>query len=280
MVARKRFGLTLLEVLVLLVIVGLLLVLVIGYLTQQPARGPNPRPQCMNNQKQIAWALQNYEAAHGYFPGYVNRIGDDPAKERLTVSWSVPLLPYLERSDLWEEWRGGNPIVVELDLLICPSDPPEQLDAPLSYVVNCGLPGDSDTWADGVFFNHDIDSEPMLNSLAHISECDGAQNTLLLSENIQAGLWSDTMEADVGMVWRKSPGPCSPINQCIDAANRPQDLKYARPSSRHGGGVVVIFCDGHGRFLSEDIDYRVYQHLMTPDSRAAGVPGVLAEEDF
>ncbi len=82
------------------------------------------------------------------------------------------------------------------------------------------------------------------------------------------------------MVWRQSPGPCSPINQCTDAADRPQDLKYARPSSRHGDGVVVIFCDGYGRFLSEDIDYRVYQHLMTPDSRAAGVPGVLSEDDF
>ncbi len=279
MVARRCFGFTLVELLVVLVIIGMLLALLLSALNTG-GREPGRRAQCLNNQRQIGLAMQNYEAAHGHFPGYVNRIGDDPVKERLTVSWVVPLLAYLERRDLSRLWHEGNPTVVEMDLLICPSDPPEQSEATFSYVVNCGLPGDSDMLADGVFFNHDVDGEPMLNSLAHISEWDGVQNTLLLSENIQAGLWSDTTEADLGMVWRKSPGPCSPINECTDVGDRPQDLKYARPSSRHGDGVVVIFCDGHGRFLSEDIDYRVYQHLMTPDSRAAGVPGVLAEYDF
>jgi prepilin-type processing-associated H-X9-DG protein len=52
------------------------------------------------------------------------------------------------------------------------------------------------------------------------------------------------------------------------------------PSSHHPGGVIVSFCDGHQQFLSDDTQYRVYQHLMTPDSSAAGVPGVLKDEDF
>ena len=48
----------------------------------------------------------------------------------------------------------------------------------------------------------------------------------------------------------------------------------------HPGGVVVSFCDGHLFFLSEDIDYQVYQHLMTPDSAKAGVPGKLDERGY
>ena len=29
----------------------------------------------------------------------------------------------------------------------------------------------------------------------------------------------------------------------------------------------VAFCDGHGEFLRDDIDYNVYQQLMTPNGR-------------
>ena len=102
---------------------------------------------------------------------------------------------------------------------------------------------------------------------------DGAANTLLLSENLQAGYWTDTSEGDLGMVWFESPGPNSAINAGKNVGYRPQDIQYARPSSNHPGGVVASFCDGHFQFLSDRIDYNVYRHLMTPDSKAAGVSG-------
>ena len=41
-------------------------------------------------------------------------------------------------------------------------------------------------------------------------------------------------------------------------------LAYARPSSAHPGGVNVMFCDNHYRFIAEDIQYHVYTQLMTP----------------
>ena len=31
--------------------------------------------------------------------------------------------------------------------------------------------------------------------------------------------------------------------------------------SRHPGGAQFVMCDGHARFISEDIDYDVYQRL-------------------
>jgi len=51
------------------------------------------------------------------------------------------------------------------------------------------------------------------------------------------------------------------------------DFAFGRPSSKHPGGFVVTFCGGQSKFLSEDIDYRVYVNLMTPDSVGALVPG-------
>ncbi|MBL8829592.1 MAG: DUF1559 domain-containing protein [Planctomycetaceae bacterium] len=44
---------------------------------------------------------------------------------------------------------------------------------------------------------------------------------------------------------------------------------YARPSANHPNGVNVIFCDGHGLFLSDRIDYYVYIMLMTPNHAQA-----------
>jgi len=38
----------------------------------------------------------------------------------------------------------------------------------------------------------------------------------------------------------------------------------ARPSSSHPGGVIVTFCSGTNKFISEDINYDVYCALMTP----------------
>jgi prepilin-type N-terminal cleavage/methylation domain-containing protein/prepilin-type processing-associated H-X9-DG protein len=44
-------------------------------------------------------------------------------------------------------------------------------------------------------------------------------------------------------------------------------LCYARPASRHPGGVMTTFCDGHTQFLSDSTDIGVYRHIMTPYGR-------------
>lgn len=45
---------------------------------------------------------------------------------------------------------------------------------------------------------------------------------------------------------------------------QPTGLAYARPSANHSGGLNSMFCGGNGRFLSEEMDYKVYTQLMTP----------------
>lgn len=48
----------------------------------------------------------------------------------------------------------------------------------------------------------------------------------------------------------------------------------ARPSSAHVDGVNAAFADGATRFISQQIDYRVYQALLTPRGKSSDVPWV------
>lgn len=57
----------------------------------------------------------------------------------------------------------------------------------------------------------------------------------------------------------------------------------ARPSSYHTGGANAAFADGGMRFINDEIDYRVYQALMTPYGKGSGVPFkeyVLSDDDL
>ncbi len=46
----------------------------------------------------------------------------------------------------------------------------------------------------------------------------------------------------------------------------------ARPSSAHVDGVNTAFLDGATRFVTESVNYRVYQAIMTPRGKSSNVP--------
>jgi prepilin-type processing-associated H-X9-DG protein len=116
--------------------------------------------------------------------------------------------------------------------------------------------------------------------------------TILLSENMHKNYddpsipftWLAGTEQQLGIVWVVPPGsntsPTSgtgidqqePINVVPATAQIPGDFapgipRFARPSSNHGEGAVVAYCDGHVEFLRDDIDYTVYQRLLTSNGR-------------
>jgi prepilin-type processing-associated H-X9-DG protein len=49
-------------------------------------------------------------------------------------------------------------------------------------------------------------------------------------------------------------------------------IDLARPSSAHSGGVNVALADGSVKFITDSIDYRVYQALLTPRGKSSNVP--------
>lgn len=289
----ERSAFTLVELLVVVVIIAMLA----GLLLPAVVRGRESarRAQCTNNQHELALALQQYENAKGQLPGYIDSFGGVQ-----NLSWVTMVLTELGHPDLWKKWRDPNvPMAnkydpssndfarVDLPEAKCPSDSTVG-NAELSYVVNCGLPdafqADPDPQrnlqlhlASGLFF--DRRSSSTTTSVRTDRIRDGAANTLLFSENIQATSWAPPLagnplqwpppgEAHVGMVWGVPAwGSTCPINLDLDATQNPNapDIQYARPSSHHPGGVVVTFADGRQQFLNQDeTDYETYKRLMAP----------------
>ena len=113
---------------------------------------------------------------------------------------------------------------------------------------------------------------------------DGLTNTLLFSENLLARTW-DQPGLGTGFVWLYANDPGAPLNPSwvTGAVIPPLDVppppeakinglrrqvtvlvaETARPSSHHPGIVIAAFADGRVIKLSDQIEYHVYQSLMT-----------------
>lgn len=101
---RKRNALTIVEVIV--VIAVLLLLAALIFPTTVESREAARQNTCMNNLKQIGFALQNYHGSFGHFPPAYTTNDEN---ERLH-SWRMLILPVLEAktvfgtTDLTESW--------------------------------------------------------------------------------------------------------------------------------------------------------------------------------
>ena len=93
---RRRYGISLVELLVVVAIVGALIALLIPAV--QAARETARQSQCGNNLRQLALAAHGFEAARGVLPP--NRIAAHHP------SWLYLVLPYLELSEL--QWEGAT----------------------------------------------------------------------------------------------------------------------------------------------------------------------------
>jgi prepilin-type processing-associated H-X9-DG protein len=157
-----------------------------------------------------------------------------------------------------------------------------------------------DTAENGVF--HDIAGYDRIGAkapkvrLSNIN--DGSGTTLMLAENIHKtydstspsgapafGWLFGNYEQQLGFVWvvpTSGTSPAQPVGNSVndqeplnraDAVTFPPDIpRYARPAGPHKNGVNVAYCDGHSDFLRDDIDYLVYQQLMTPWGRKCDDP--------
>jgi prepilin-type N-terminal cleavage/methylation domain-containing protein/prepilin-type processing-associated H-X9-DG protein len=326
-------GFTLVELLVVISIIGMLMALLLPAV--QAARESGRRAVCLNNMRNLGLALISYESSRKMYPGYRDTLTTNNGA-KIRVNWVIPILPNLERPDLYRAWKGctkgttatgnysfagaaSNPLVY-MELLVCPSDPqtpnPTGQQQPLSYVVNSGnedlqatttAPSD---WPDnGVFVSRwEMPQTPPLImtqvSNDFISKGDGVATTLLLTENIEARYYDDafaTMADTAGL--GSLTTPVSEQFTCFhwtDLFNFPQltlvtsrsqeaingqptpgpnpspgianDITYARASSAHPGGVNMMFCDGHTKFISESIDYVVLTLLATPNGAGSRDP--------
>jgi prepilin-type processing-associated H-X9-DG protein len=124
---------------------------------------------------------------------------------------------------------------------------------------------------------------------------DGQANTVMYSENLLALTWDDVTginsaapyKINNSFVWQfalesgsndnplpgKNSGTANPpttnmrINGNRTTATSVTSTELLRPSSHHPGGVNSCFADGHTTFLSDKIQYHVYQQIMTTNHK-------------
>lgn len=328
-------GFTLVELLVVIAIIAMLVGLLIPAV--QRAREAGRRATCMNNQLQLGKAIFGYATAKDRLPPSFMAQPLSPAPT--FVGWVPSILPYIEQNQLFQVFQSNGWATLpnaQVSVLMCPSRNPKGTPAPLSYTVNCGAPdhpappagAPTDYQENGVFFDWftpviNTNARKVTTDLAYITKNDGTQNTLMLSENLDALDWIRTSTSPAGayafpenvitnaecywqgFIWdvpsnplpfvagfdptnTAIPGPLLILNRNADLGvtgtslpppsattppGLPPDLAYARPSSTHPGGFMVSFCDGRSLFMSDEIEYRVYALLMSPNSANAKQPG-------
>lgn len=101
--ARAR-GFTLIELLVVIAIIGVLIALLLPAV--QAAREAARRAQCVNNLKQLALALHNYDSANGsYMPGFWRQMYPSGAF-RDACGPLIPLLLYMEQANIYNAYNS------------------------------------------------------------------------------------------------------------------------------------------------------------------------------
>jgi Protein of unknown function (DUF1559)/Prokaryotic N-terminal methylation motif len=95
----ERAGITLVELLVVMAVIGLLVGLILPAV--QKVREAASRTSCRNNLKQVGLALHQYtDTARVFPPGMSYRDGKDPYP---FLGWHARILPYIEQDGLWRE---------------------------------------------------------------------------------------------------------------------------------------------------------------------------------
>jgi hypothetical protein len=136
---KERLGITLVEILVVISIIGVLVGLVLP--AMQAAREAARRSHCGDNLRQVGIGVLNHHVARTYYPSAGTNSADfalipvkDPGFERF--GWGYQILPYIEQAALYDAAKGYSPtdplpiagsralVEVPIPIYACPSRGP------------------------------------------------------------------------------------------------------------------------------------------------------------
>ncbi|MEM7477751.1 MAG: DUF1559 domain-containing protein [Planctomycetota bacterium] len=268
----NRLGLTLVEILVSISVIGILLGLLLPAV--HAARASARRVSCMNNAKQVALGLHNFEAAHARLPPGTEL----PPTDTLFRSWLSHTLPFIEQDAIYKNQLAAyeataNPFnVVEHEHLatripafMCLEDgriSDVTIAAESGYIVGLssyqGNLGTDYESRDGVLFG---------NSLVRFRDVsDGLSNTYVFGERppskgfdygwwyAGAGAGDGTLDHTLGALETANSrfASCGEEFRSFRAGRWDRECDALHFWSMHSGGGHFAFLDGRVEFLSYD----------------------------
>ncbi|MEX2309698.1 MAG: DUF1559 domain-containing protein [Pirellulales bacterium] len=276
-----RSGMTLVELLVVMAIIGMLTALVLPAV--QAARETARRARCHSNLRELGVAMELHADRNGAYPigciecKFIAPPPDGPPKLRRMIAWNVHLLPFLEQPALWDafdfsttSYQSPNKAVGAnvLSELLCPSTHSDVLIAPTGL-----WKGTAFTDYGGIYGiegpGHDLNppdaSAPqwlrdeslgvlLYEEPVQVTQVtDGLSKTACIAETTARRLAQETEWVNGHNVFAQEAS--TPINGPVNQINE--------IGSSHSGGASLTFCDGHVEFVSESIDQPVLNGLLT-----------------
>ena len=225
-----------LNVLAIIVVLGIVVAILLPFVNLGAGEAAR-RAQCGCNLHNLTLAMLNYHEKYGCFPPAF--VADKNGKPM--HSWRVLLLPYLDRNDLYSQYRFDEPwdspnnrkvTDVALRDYRCYCQP-DTKQPTTSYMMVIGP--------------HTISDGPHSRKASGIT--DGPSNTIMLVE---------VADSDVGWAEPKDLS-FDQLDFKINGSKRPGI------GSHHSGGANVVFCDGHGRFIYATTPPELIKAMLTID---------------
>lgn len=283
----RRRGITLVEFLVVIGIIGVLLTLMFPAIHR--SREAALRTRCQNNLKQIGLSLHNYHDLHNTLPmGWTGVTSGTPAAlGGPGWGWGAQLLPHLDQTPLLDTTRFDLPIVsasnelvrtADISVFRCPTDGSGSTwrltgarlssvrIASSNYVGAFGSEGWDAKAANRVGVTLEGDGVFYHNSSTHFVDIiDGLSGTVLAGERV-SDVMANRRSTWVGVV----PGAVNAIARVVGTGETTPGKTSKRVrgfSSGHGSGAYFLFGDGRVQYVDGRIAEEIFRALM---SRAGG----------
>jgi prepilin-type N-terminal cleavage/methylation domain-containing protein len=268
----RRRAFTLIELLVVVAIIAVLIALLLPAVQQ--ARESARRTQCKNNLKQYGIALHNYHETFHFFP-----IGNVGGKY---WTFQAMILPHLEQTALYKKcnfdywntcfkWNvvagpANSAVGKSLPIYGCPSDPysgkvyNSPSTGPVASGSYLGVMGTTSTNGTGLLFSNSS------TSIRHVN--DGTSNTFAMGERgIPKDLYWGFFLCGYGDPLGKGDGDNVLTTKFGLGPGAPDGLHNLHFWTYHTGGAHFQLADGSVRFVSNSIDFKLFQALSTVNGR-------------
>jgi prepilin-type N-terminal cleavage/methylation domain-containing protein/prepilin-type processing-associated H-X9-DG protein len=280
----RRAGMTLVELLVVVAIIGTLIALALPAV--QSARERARRAQCTSHLRELGLATALHADRGGAYPiGCIGfnasqpAAGFPPAPQRF-IAWNVQLLPFIDELALWQAFDFALPsddpanktvAATVIDLFLCPSTIEVDVWSRSGLWRGAAMTDYSGIYGvEGPGRDRPSTTEPAAsNSMQTLR--DDSLGVMLYDEAVRPREVTDGLSKTA--VIAEAQGRRRPLMEWVNGHNLLAQ-EQSTPingitglvdeiGSPHPGGAMLVFCDGHVEFVADAIAQQALIALLT-----------------